>query len=425
MKKTKLSVGLPEKVREFVLRDFTPNFGELTPTQPANETWRACRGTGSELWLDTGSLDDAGRLWARELTALTTNNTLLNQEVQKGTYDDVIREARHVLADYNLSPHGTALEIAFILNARHALKLVERFDAYVSVEEHTDLAHDEHGALDFARRFHEICPERFIVKIPLTPAGLLAARRAGDEGIPINQTLGFSARHNAVSVRLARPRFVNVFLGRLNSFVAENGLGGGEYVGERAALASQAVVTLLRQTRGAPSRQIAASLRNGGQVRDLAGVDVLTMPPKVAEEFLGLALPPEEITDCKGRLYDPALDERVDPHVARVDTLWRLDDGLIACLSDLEGEDLDAFTPADLVGFFAAHGCGDLLVEWTPEQIATSEKEGKIPKMFNWTELLKSGEVGLDALMNLAGLNSFAADQKAMDDRVHDVLDRG
>jgi len=35
---------------------------------------------------------------------------------------------------------------------------------------------------------------------------------------------------------------------------------------------------------------------------------------------------------------------------------------------------------------------------------------------------LAAGEIGLDSLMNLAGLNSFAADQKAMDDRITNLL---
>ena len=113
------------------------------------------------------------------------------------------------------------LELAFILNARHGLRLVEQFDAYVSVEEHTALANDVETAVEVARRYHEICPERFIVKIPFTPAGLLATRRLSDEGIAINHTLGFSARQKYVIARVGRPAYVNVFMGRLGSFVFE------------------------------------------------------------------------------------------------------------------------------------------------------------------------------------------------------------
>ena len=422
MPATRTDPELSEKVRNFVRSGFLPHFEELRQTFPSRAIWRRLRELGSELWLDTGDMAEAERLWTQEFTALTTNNTLLNKEVQTGQYDELIASAGAMLAPYGLSERRRMLEIGFILNARHALRLVERFDAYVSVEEHTDLAGNVEAAVEYARRYHAICPERFFVKIPFTPAGLLATRRLAAEGITVNHTLGFSARQNYVIARIGRPRFVNVFLGRLNSFVADNGLGDGTYVGERATLASQAAVRLARRKHGAPSRQIAASFRAGGQVRDLAGTDVMTMPPKVAGEFLDLNIAPEALADRTGREYQPPLREGVDPKAVGLDTLWDIDEQLVGCLDALDRERLERFTPEDLVGFFAAHGCADVLVRWTNEQVATSRKEGKIPRLDNWREALAGGEIGLDALMNLAGLGSFAADQKAMDDRVKAVL---
>jgi len=412
--------ALDREIHEFVLTGFTPHFGELGERFPDNPTWRRLAELGTELWLDTGSLEESAPLWNRRFSALTTNNTLLNREVQKGQYDGLIADAAKLLA--GLEPRQRILEIAFILNARHGLRLVSEYDAFVSVEEHTDLANNVRAAVDTARRYHAICPQRFIVKIPLTPAGLLATRVLAAEGVPVNHTLGFSARQNYAIARIGRPQYVNVFLGRLNSFVADNGLGDGTLVGERATLASQAAVRKLRQTRGLPTWQIGASFRNGGQVRDLAGIDVMTMPPKVAREFLDLGLAPAQIADKTAERYEPPLAGGVDPVAVRLDTLWEVDDALVACLDALDAENLDAFSPDDLVRFFADHGCGDVLVPWTDDQIATSAAEGKIPKLDNWREALASKAVGLDSLMNLAGLNSFRADQKAMDDRVAGVL---
>ena len=415
--------ALAETIHRFVRRGFTPRFGELAGTFEPNATWARLREIGTELWLDTGSLDDAGALWTREMTALTTNNTLLNREIQTGQYDALIAEAAGVLAGHSeLTERDRMLEIAFILNARHGLRLVERFDAFVSVEEHTDLAHDADAAVACAKRYHAICPERFIVKIPLTPAGVLATRRLAAEGIPVNHTLGFSARQNYVVARIARPAYVNVFLGRLGSFVADNALGDGTYVGEKATLASQAAVRKASDLTGVKTRQIAASMRSGTQVRDLAGVDVMTMPPKAAAEFLELGVAPANLADRTATDYTPGLNPGVDPAAARLETLWDVDDALVACVDALESEDLDAFTADDLVSFFADRGCGDLFVRWSDEQIAASSAEGKVPNPANWQEALASKAVGLDALMNLAGLNSFIADQKAMDDRVADVL---
>jgi transaldolase len=416
---------ISREIRQFIRKDFSPSFGRLKANFKKNPAWQQLREIGSELWLDTGSIADAQQLWTQEFSALTTNNTLLNREVQTGRYDSLICEAAQMLSAWpHLTENQRMLELAFVLNAWHGLRLVETFDAYVSVEEHTALAHDVEQSVDYARRYHAICSERFIVKIPLTPAGLLATRRVSAEGIPVNHTLGFSARQNYAIARIGRPASVNVFLGRLNSFVVGNDLGDGSYVGEKATLASQAGIRDLRQRNLAPTRQIGASFRAGAQVRDLLGIDVMTMPPKVASEFLSMGMSPDQITDKTAAQYSPGLNEDVDREAIRLDTLWDIDNELVACLDALEKENIDSFTPDELIDFFAEHGCADVLVRWSEAQIETSTAEGKIPKLENWRDALADKSIGLDSLMNLAGLRSFATDQKAMDDRVRQVLDK-
>jgi transaldolase len=411
-----------EKIREFVRRDFEPHFGARKGDFPSNPLWGRLRELGSELWLDTGSLDESGALWSEEMSALTTNNTLLNREVQSGQYDVLIKEAAALLEPYGLVEQELVLEICFILNACHALELVETYDALVSVEEHTDLAHDLEKAVETAERYHAICPERFIVKMPMTPAGLLATRRVCEDGMAVNHTLGFSARQNYVIARIGNPDYVNVFMGRLNSFVIDNELGPGENVGERATLASQAGLRALAESHDVLSRQIGASLRSGDQIRDLAGLDVFTMPPAAAGEFVGSGFVLADINDRTGEDYPVTLNEGVDRDAIRIDTLWDINDEVVACLDALDNEDIDSMTPDQLVAFFGEHGCGDVLVPWSDEQIATSAAEGKIPKLDNWRDALASGAVGLDSLMNLGGLNAFIKDQADMDERVRNVL---
>ena len=414
---------LDVRVRELVREDFTPHFGRLKGRFGSNPLWKALRAVGTELWLDTGDIDAARALWTQEFTALTTNNTLFNREVQKGTYDELIGRAAELLDEFDgLSDEQRKLEIAFILNARHGLRLVEEFDAFVSVEEHTDVTNDMEAAVSYARRFYAICPERFYVKIPLSPAGLLATRRVAAEGIPVNHTLGFSARQNYAIARTGRPAFVNVFMGRLNSFVADNKLGDGSYVGERATLASQCAVRELRGRLGIKTRQIGASFRSAEQVRDLAGLDVMTMPPKVAQGFLALGLEPGDIVDKTSADYEPPLNEGVDPAEVGLNTLWDVDERLVDCVDAVDEADVDDFTADRLLDFFAEQGGGDALVRWTDEQIATSAAEGKVPKLENWRGPLARGTIGLDALMNLAGWNSFNADQREMDAHVREVL---
>ena len=141
--------------------------------------------------------------------------------------------------------------------------------------------------LDYARRYYRVCPEYFIVKIPLTPEGYLSVRTLRKEGMPINFTLGFSARQNYLAARLSNPDFVNVFLGRLNQVVSENSVGGGDLVGEKVTLATQeALLGVRKKYPEVGTRLIGASIRSGEQVAFLAGLDVMTIPPAAMEEFL-------------------------------------------------------------------------------------------------------------------------------------------
>lgn len=414
------SNGLSRRIHDFVRDGFTPHFAKPQPHSAGSSIWERLNALRTELWLDTGDADAIAGLWTREFSAVTTNNSLLAAEVKKGVYDDFISQALSLLADeHGLDEPTHQLELAFMLNARHALKLVERFDAHVSVELHTELSNDVEGTLHYARRLYAICPQRFYIKVPFSPAGLLAARRLEQEGIPVNLTLGFSARQAYVATRIGRPRWVNVFLGRLNAFVADNRLGSGAYVGERATLAAQAVVHRLRAEEGVSTRLIAASLRSPMQVRDLAGVDIMTLPPRIAEEFLGMALRESVLFDRTSEPYEPAI--HVNPRQAGLDTLWEVDEQVVECVSRLMKETVDDLTPYELTAFFEGNGCGDLLVNWTEEQIRMCREDGKIPRLGHWRGALESHAIGLDSLMNLAGWTGFNADQEAMDMRVLDL----
>ena len=133
---------------------------------------------------------------------------------------------------------------------------------YVSVELHTDTAHDIKAIQNYGKRFHDICPEQFIVKVPYTAEGLIGARLLKDSGVKINFTLEFSARENVLVTRVARPDYLNVFLGRIGAYMINNKLGDGSGAGEMAVISSQNWVTGLSAENPWQTKLIAASLRN-------------------------------------------------------------------------------------------------------------------------------------------------------------------
>ena len=380
--------------------------------------WKSLCLSGSELWLDTGDIEAATTLWTDEFTALTTNNTLLNAEVQKGIYDDLIQKAVGVLTGLDIQTQ--IIEIAFILNARHGLRLAQRFGGKVSVELHTILAHDIERSVSYGQRYYEICPEHFIIKVPLTPSGLIAMRRLRKDGVPVNFTLGFSARHNFVATAFGAPSYVNVFLGRLNSYIADHQLGDGKLVGEKAVLASQRVVKNLSQNNQEPTLQIAASLRAAAQLPYLAGIDVFTMPVNVAadakQELSG------KWESSLENEYTIHLNDGVSDSDLRIDALWeisesdrQLTDSLIADVPQ---------TADEIVNRAQDLGAGDLFPKLSDEELTQIADDGKIPKHEIWGDRIKSGELAIDTLLNLAGLASFESDQGELDDRIEKLIAR-
>jgi transaldolase len=384
---------------------------------PSSPLWAGLKTTGTEPWLDTGDLAAAAGVWTAEFTGITVNNTLLNSEVQKGIYDEVIRRANRELL--HLDEAARILEIAFILNARHGLRLVQAFNPrHVSVELHTILADDIDATLAYARRYHAIDPEHFLVKIPLTPAGLIAARRLTMEGIAINLTLGFSARQNYIAAAFSKVSFVNVFLGRLNSYIETNKLGTGRLVGEKATIASQLAVDEANGEVQGTTRQIAASIRSGSQIPALAGIDVHTIPIKAAAE--AAAMPDTRFASRLDQHYPVELNAGIEPERVRLYTLWEVRDPVYVfvekLLHDLPG-DAEEFR-----GRAIEAGLLDLFPPFSVEELRQLSDEGKIPHHSFWVDRINQETLALDSLLSAAGLCSFTTDQRQLDDRIGSVI---
>ncbi len=411
IKPTVISAERAARIATLAKQGIDLTVGRIKTT--SHPLWAALKKVGSELWLDTGDIDAASPLYTSEFTALTTNNTLLNKEVQKGTYDELVRTLAVELKD--LDEQTRVIEIAFILNARHGLRLAQTFGGKVSVELHTDLANDIERSLHYGRRYFAICPEHFIVKIPLTPSGLIAARTLRLEGIPINFTLGFSARQNYVAAAFTEPAYCNVFLGRLNAYVSDNKLGDGKMVGEKAMLASQRAVTKVSSGK---TKHIAASLRGASQVADLAGIDVYTMPTTVAaasiKELKG------DFTNRVPQDYAVTWNSAAEAAANRVSVLWDIAKPETAFAAALRAK--APTSAAELIALAKANGAGDMFPQISDADWAVIAKDGKIPKHATWAVRIASGELAIDTLLTYAALQSFIADQKEMDDRIRKYL---
>lgn len=392
------------------------NLSEKHITGKKDPFWESLRSTGTELWLDTGNMEEAEANWTAEMSALTTNNSLLNNEIQKGIYDVFITDAKSVVRD--LSPEERVKEIAFILNARHGLRLASKFPGcFVSVELHTDTAHDINAIQYYGKRFHEICPEQFIVKVPYTAEGLIGARHLKDSGVKVNLTLDFSARANVLVTRLARPDYTNVFLGRIGAYMIDNKLGDGSGAGEKAVISSQNWITGLSAENPWQTKLIAASLRNHQQMELLAGTDVFTIPPKVAasgrKELKG------NFTSRIHENYDVNMNSSAEN--SGIEKCWEVDKKVLRLSERLAAK--IPTTGSELVHIAHEEGCEDMFPSLTKEEKGFIASDGKIPVHSRWEKKISEGKIAPDTLLNLAGLASFAADQEMLDQRIRNIIE--
>jgi len=393
--------------------------GNDQPVFQSDPTMARFKETGTELWVDTGDLEKAQSIWKSEFTALTTNNTLANQVVQTGVMDEVIHQTISRLNEVasDLTEEERVTEVGFVINCRIALRLVRAFKTKVSIELHPSMSRNIERTLDYARRYYRVCPEYFIVKIPLTPEGYLSVRTLRKEGMPINFTLGFSARQNYLAARMSNPDFVNVFLGRLNQVVSENSVGGGDLVGEKVTLATQdALLRARKQYPEVATRLIGASIRSGEQVAFLAGLDVMTIPPSAMEEFLKMKHPVGTMSSNIGKDINPGIDFS-NPHGLRFQKLWEVPDAFVQFVDDLlASTTLDTMTGGEMESFCRERNV-DLFYPFSPEELKKIFDLGKIPRLDEWSQ-----EVALDDLMTQSALQSFSKDQAALDDRIRSFL---
>jgi len=397
-------------IKDYILKGIDEEKVNIHP----DPFWTNLHNTGTALWLDTGDIDEALEVWSGEMQALTTNNTLINKVIQKGIYDDFIPRTQEILD--SMPRDKKIMETAFILNARHGLRLTRKFGGYVSVELHTATANNIDEIVNYGLRYRDICPERFIIKVPYTASGLIGARLLKEKGVRINFTLGFSARQNLMAAYISRPDYLNVFLGRIGAYVVDNKIGDGAGTGEKTVIETQKYINKIRSELGTDTRLIAASIRHHKQLEMLAGVDVFTIPPKVA------GLGHRELTgDFISRLdEDYASGLSFDPSNEGMDKFWKVDPGLLQLASDI-GNNLPR-SGHEIEEIMRNEGFEDMFPVLSLEEKQRITDDGKIPVRSAWLEKMNTGKIAPDTLLNLAGLASFTTDQGELDNRIDNFL---
>ncbi len=121
-----------------------------------------------------------------------------------------------------------------------------------------------------------------------------------------------------------------------------------------------------------------------------------------------------------GEAYAVSFAPGVEEKRSGLSALWDITDReekLAASLSERAPGSV-----ADLVERAHQTGVGNLFPRLSAEDEGFLASDGKIPKHSRWASRIATGELAVDALLTIAGLKSFTADQAALDDRIRRLI---
>jgi len=389
--------------------------------------WQAVRDAGSALWLDAADLDHNREAWSQEFSGLAMHTASLGKEVGRGRYDALVPQAAETLrrTEPTLAAADVIREVAFTLDAIHGLTLATSLAADVSVPLHADLWHDAAAAYEYGLRLHQLCPERFVVQVPLTPEGLCAAHRLGREGVRVECTLGFSPRQLHLIAGFAQPHFADTTPARVAEFFERAGSGSNPAndPGEATTLVCQRMLRDLVDAQQAPAhvRLVASALRDGSQVPRLAGVDVLAMPVAVAQEFAAFGFDARRIRDrTREAGTHPATEPPADADGGSVFFAIRTE-ARVAC-EQLKNRDLEAMDGPRVRAVLADNGLGDLFPELTQAERERLAADGEVPDAAAFEAGVAEGNASWDGLLTEAALAVATAEREKLDGRLRELL---
>jgi transaldolase len=238
---------------------------------------------------DTGDIKSIEKYKPQDAT---TNPSLLTAAAEMPEYqpivDDVLLEAKK-----QLGPQANDKDVANLafrhLAVAFGKKILAIVPGRVSTEVDARLSYDTEATMkqarDIIKQYDQagISRERVLIKIASTWPGIKAAERLEQEGIHCNLTLLFGV-HQAVACAEAKVTLISPFVGRILDWYKKS--TGKDYQGTEDP-GVQSVTTIYNYFKkfGYKTVVMGASFRYIGEIRELAGSDLLTIAPKLLEEL--------------------------------------------------------------------------------------------------------------------------------------------
>jgi transaldolase len=232
----------------------------------------------------------------------TTNPSLILKAVQKPDYQPLLAETMDRF-------RGRALdETMDRLLVRFGCEILSIIPGRVSTEVDARLSFDSNATFSRGERLIELYQaegihiDRVLIKVAATWEGIEAARRLEERGIHTNLTLLFSFCQ-AVACGQAGVQLISPFVGRIYDWYKKS--AGADWDEAAQAGANDPGVLSVREIFqhykhfAITTEIMGASFRNLGQIRALAGCDLLTISPDLLAQLADSDAPLVKALDVK------------------------------------------------------------------------------------------------------------------------------
>jgi transaldolase len=238
---------------------------------------------------DTGDIEAIGKFRPQDST---TNPSLITAAAQMPQYQPIVDEVL-LAARKELGSGATDAAIANLAFQRLAIafgkKILAIVPGRVSTEVDARLSYDTQATIAQARSIiaqydaEGIGRERVLVKIASTWQGIHAAEVLEKDGIHCNLTLLFGL-HQAIAAAEAGVTLVSPFVGRILDWYKKD-TGKDFHGAEDPGVISVTHVYNYYKKFGYKTQVMGASFRNIGEIKELAGCDLLTISPQLLAEL--------------------------------------------------------------------------------------------------------------------------------------------
>lgn len=270
----------------------------------------------------------------------TTNPTMINASRNLPEYEALARESASTTSDVSSAMYQLAVGVG--------LQLMSRVPGYVSTEVDARDSFDTEAtvarALDIVKLYEEKgidAKKRLLLKVAGTWEGIQAAKQLEEMGYGTNVTLVFSLAQ-AVAAAQAKCTLISPFVGRMLDWHKKARGVDAIPVQEDPGVLSVRTIQKIYRDNGWKTICMGASFRSADEVRALAGVDRLTVAPKLLDELKATegSIPPF-FKDGEGISAIPAWAQPGAPHLRESEFRYHLNAD--ACATEKLAEGIRMF----------------------------------------------------------------------------------